>query len=106
MTAHSSQIMSFHIIYISEYDKVVFGLCTVTKVSWESAGKDLHTLNSTEVTSQILSNSYVITRNVRLLSASLMECLTSTTKIPHLLCSYHKKGKCSRYRPGCGREVG
>jgi len=81
--------MSFHILYISEYDKVICGLCTVMKVSWESGGKDLHTLNSTEVTSQLLSNSYVITRKVRLLSVSFMGCLKSTTKIPRLLCSYY-----------------
>jgi hypothetical protein len=39
------------------------------KVFWDSGGKDLHTLNSTEITSQLLSNSYVITRKVRMLSA-------------------------------------
>jgi len=78
--------MSFHMLYISEYDKVVFGLRTVMKVSWESGGKDLRALNSTEVTSPLLSNS---SRKVRLLSAFLVECLTSTTKIPRLLCSYY-----------------
>jgi hypothetical protein len=81
--------MSFHILYFSEYDKIVFGLCTVMKVYWGSGGQDLHTLNSTEVTSQLLSNSYVITRKVRLLSASLMECLTYTIKKPRSLCSHY-----------------